>query len=126
MHYKTCGRCNETKSLDMFYKRKNSGDGHQAYCKQCSGAIARTHRLQAIYGITPQDYHALFAAQNGKCAICSMRSMKKKLFVDHCHTTNKVRGLLCHRCNASIGLLREDIGILQRAIKYLEEHSPNE
>ncbi len=73
--------------------------------------------LKAKYGMTIEDYNAMLARQNGKCAICG--TSEEKLVVDHNHTTDKVRELLCHLCNAMIGCAREDIAILTSAVAYL-------
>lgn len=66
--------------------------------------------------------------QEGKCKICSSSDShrtgtKYNLFVDHCHATGKVRGLLCHHCNAGLGHLKDSKEILERAIRYLDESS---
>ena len=63
----------------------------------------------------------MLAAQDGKCAICGTTSTgnRKAFHVDHDHKTGKVRGLLCSNCNTGIGNLRDDIGLLNRAIEYL-------
>ena len=78
--------------------------------------------LRNKYGIEPEDYLAMVARQNGKCAICrreSPRSSSRRLFVDHCHSTGRVRGLLCSPCNSAIGLLREDAKLFYNAVRYL-------
>ncbi|KKN36747.1 hypothetical protein LCGC14_0770530 [marine sediment metagenome] len=84
----------------------------------------RNRFLLRTYGIRIEEYEELLQSQNNKCAICGIlvkRGRRKKNFaVDHNHETGEVRGLLCEDCNRGIGLLREDIGILQKAIKYLE------
>ncbi len=54
-----------------------------------------------------------------KCSICG--TTDKKLKLDHCHKTGKMRGLLCHFCNVGIGLFKDDIAILKNAIIYLEK-----
>lgn len=55
------------------------------------------------------DYDNLLSKQGGMCALCPRRSADRdgtlKLFVDHCHKTGRVRGLLCHNCNAALGML---------------------
>ena len=56
--------------------------------------------------------------QDNRCAICGAMP-KKPLFVDHCHVTGKVRGLLCVSCNTALGLLKDSITALEQAIKYL-------
>jgi hypothetical protein len=79
----------------------------------------RNMHLKSLYGLTVEDYEKLLAAQNGMCAACSRTPADehhKVLHVDHCHETNKVRGLLCTRCNTALGLLREDPAGLQRYI----------
>lgn len=74
-------------------------------------------RLKSRYGITPEDYEKMFKKQKGKCAICGIK--KDKLDIDHCHTTKKVRGLLCGSCNRALGLLKDNTEFLNNAIKYL-------
>lgn len=54
--------------------------------------------------------------QRGGCAICRE---KKRLCVDHCHVSKKVRGLLCRECNIALGLLNDSVARLKRAVKYL-------
>ena len=70
------------------------------------------------YGLTPVDYARLLRRQKGVCAICS-RPSKIKLAVDHCHSSRRVRGLLCGSCNRGIGLLQDNPNILIMAAKYL-------
>jgi hypothetical protein len=65
----------------------------------------------------------LYAEQQGKCKICGLEPKTARgLHVDHCHSTSKVRGLLCHGCNVSIGSMKEDPEILSKAIEYLRSH----
>lgn len=76
------------------------------------------------YGISYETYCEMLALQNGVCAICSdpPSGRTKRLSVDHCHNTGIVRGLLCNRCNRSLGLLKDDREVLKKAIKYLDQH----
>lgn len=81
--------------------------------------------LSGQYGLTVEQYQAMIEAQNGVCAICREvprhRSRTEGRFlVDHCHTTGKVRGLLCHNCNVSIGLLKEDPVRIRALLAYVE------
>lgn len=84
--------------------------------------------LKRVYGISLAEYADIAAKQNNKCAICfnpetQFRGNRlRALAVDHCHTTGKVRGLLCSDCNTGIGKLKDDPKILQSAIRYLEKH----
>lgn len=81
--------------------------------------IARNSALKANYGITIDEYDAMFKAQRGKCAVCGEK-YGRTLHVDHCHQTNVVRGLLCQKCNMAIGLLQDSVKLLNRAISYLK------
>lgn len=59
-------------------------------------------------------------AQGGVCKICRRpETQRKRLAVDHCHTTGAVRGLLCITCNAEIGHLLDDPEIIRRAADYV-------
>jgi hypothetical protein len=94
------------------------------------GALqARRYILQKNYNMSVEDYENILARQKGVCAIClreeTQRSNKNgkidSLRVDHCHTTNRVRGLLCSKCNFGIGQFNDDVELLYKAIKYLKE-----
>lgn len=80
------------------------------------------------YGITLDDYNKLAEQQNYRCAICKKdkaNSVRKGLYVDHCHTTMKVRGLLCQKCNQGLGLFDDNSTYLEQAILYLNRSNEN-
>ncbi|MPZ36692.1 MAG: hypothetical protein GEU95_01295 [Rhizobiales bacterium] len=82
----------------------------------------RRHRIKRAYGITLEQWDALFDAQGRKCANpgCSVTDQPlPKWHVDHCHRTQAVRGILCYACNTALGLLGDDVQKLQGAIEYL-------
>jgi len=113
-----------------------SPKGRAAYCKGSAryratekGKITNTAyaaRYKAVrrrtdYGLEPEIYEAMISAQGGKCAMCpTAHSIEHPLQVDHCHTSNGVRGLLCGACNSTLGYARDDTTRLQAAIIYLE------
>lgn len=74
------------------------------------------------YGISEQEYLEKLDAQGGVCAICKGTNSKRRLCVDHDHTTGKVRDLLCTQCNAGLGLLQDNSIIVRLALEYLERH----
>jgi hypothetical protein len=79
--------------------------------------------LSYRYGITRSDYDRMLAEQGSRCAICrtDQPGSRQKLWsVDHCHASNRVRGLLCHRCNLGLGYFKDDPDRLRSAIVYLE------
>lgn len=81
------------------------------------------------YGLTTKYYYRMLKQQGGVCAICGNNETIKQngkvinLAVDHCHKTGKVRGLLCGRCNLTLGILKEDISLLYNYVEYLKQHS---
>lgn len=75
--------------------------------------------LKQTFGISLEDYNIMLSNQGGVCFICHDIDPVRSLAVDHCHTTGKIRGLLCRDCNQGIGKFADDITRLKRAIKYL-------
>lgn len=64
-----------------------------------------------------------YVEQEGRCAICNRTEEEagSTFHLDHCHTTGKLRGLLCGKCNRGIGYLNDDVKLLSSAIDYLSE-----
>ena len=79
------------------------------------------------YGITVEEYKNSYKEQNGLCAICGNSPKQKgwRLSVDHNHNTGKFRGLLCGNCNSALGMVDDNIEILQNMITYLNKHKEN-
>jgi len=80
----------------------------------------RKNKLLRHYSITEQQYEDIFTNQTGLCKICGLQD-KKRLAVDHCHKTGKVRGLLCNSCNRGIGYLRDNPLLMRNAADYVEK-----
>lgn len=128
---KKCTKCNIHKHLDLFHKQKDGKYGRRSRCKEChiienreynsNPLDVRKRNLSVRYNMTPSDYNKLHEKQKGKCAICKQESKGLYLCVDHCHTTSKIRGLLCSTCNTGLGKFKDSIKNLKSAIKYLEE-----
>jgi len=81
------------------------------------------HKLRK-YGVSKHQYEEMLINQNRKCKICGLdelENLSNCLYIDHCHSTNRVRGLLCYNCNTLLGLARDNIDILKNSIKYLED-----
>jgi len=86
------------------------------------GRLAATeYRLKTKFGISIYEYNQILMEQEGRCAICKTDKPTGKgtWHVDHCHTTKKVRGLLCSKCNHAIGLLGDDVSRLESAWRYI-------
>jgi hypothetical protein len=138
---KMCTVCKVAKPFEDFYdgyKAKKQRDiTNKKYphsrCKDCDHARVKVYhknnrakvtKQQLIshrrreYGLTEEEYNNMVLSQNNMCAICNKPS-DRTLHIDHDHVTGKVRGLLCFNCNLGIGLLQEDLVVLNRAIEYL-------
>lgn len=82
------------------------------------------------YGISVEEYFSMYDAQNGKCEICGEEEKSiepksgniRKMSVDHCHETGKVRALLCSHCNSGLGRFKDNIEVMQKAIEYIKKH----
>ena len=142
---RACRDCEEEKSLDEFINNKVFKDGKDTLCilcnrkrvkqwrkrepelrkeqvkKESGKSYTQNKHLKALYGITYIEYNKMFTEQNGCCAICGIHQskLKKRLFVDHNHSTGKIRKLLCHHCNAMLGMAKENTTTLLNAIDYL-------
>lgn len=81
--------------------------------------IYRNTDLKRRYGITLRDYQRMLENQSGSCALCFRKPKRRKLHVDHCHRTGRIRGLLCSRCNQALGALGDTAVDVLRAVKYL-------
>jgi|TARA_S200002703_G_scaffold153282_1_gene154688 hypothetical protein len=84
----------------------------------------RCQNLKRRYGITHEDYEKMLKLQGGVCKICGTNEpgFSHKFFVvDHCHDSNKIRGLLCHNCNTMLGHARDSTATLSEAIVYLDQ-----
>lgn len=80
------------------------------------------NKIKRKYGLTPEQYEKILKDQNHECGICNRKetcSREFKFRVDHCHKTGKVRGLLCHKCNAGIGMLGDTLKAIEKAVLYL-------
>lgn len=104
---------------------KNNPDKMKAKSKKWNNRNRLKNReafLKRKFNMTLEDYDILLQKQDSKCKICKIDALDlgKLLYVDHCHSTGKVRGLLCPTCNSGIGLLKESTEILESAIKYLK------
>lgn len=107
----------------------------QSCCKICRDNIRkvwlhdnreRTHKnhrrsiLKQKYNLTEAAYLLLLESQSNNCAICGLKfSDRDTPYIDHCHKTNIVRGILCRKCNTGLGHFNDDLNLLNSAILYL-------
>lgn len=146
---KQCVTCGVEKPLERFAKRKKSRDGRRHTCKDCQNkcsrrwnkknsrkrreteekrredparkAYRRGWMLETKYNMTLEAFDALSEAQGHVCKICG-EPEAPHLFVDHDHVTGEVRGLLCNKCNAGLGMFRDCPEHLENAAEYLRKN----
>lgn len=83
----------------------------------------RDYSFKKTYGISVEEYEAMALARDNKCELCSGTNVDgRRLSVDHCHASGKIRGLLCNSCNLALGMFKDDIAVLERAINYVRRH----
>jgi hypothetical protein len=141
---KRCSTCKVVKPYSEFYTltesrnlRVHTVGGVTNECKDCMATRYKESHMRRKYGISLEEYNAMYEAQDGKCAICGMPGKSRvtvesdhkrtgaisgTLVVDHDHLTGKVRALLCSLCNVGIGSLRDDLELFRKAIAYIEYH----
>ena len=105
--------CSECKLLRMRIDRNKNPKKYLQYYK--------TSHRRKNYNLEPHEYNKLIEDSNNLCMICKSPPGNKSLNIDHDHKTGKVRGLLCHGCNTTLGLMKDNIDILTKAIEYLKK-----
>lgn len=106
------------------YKRHEAKPERQKYRQEWkrNPEVARRmkdSKLRSKFGLSIEHYDFILAEQNSKCRICD--KLLEKPVVDHCYTTQLVRGILCPTCNQGIGLLYDSISNFERAIQYIKD-----
>lgn len=156
---KQCIHCDQIKPIDQFLKRESGrrrgecNECRNVYAREYSRDVANRARISANgkayaarnpaklwaqrllkYGLTPEQYDAIYDRQQGTCAVCGVHRERADggdigggnvLCIDHCHDTGAVRGLLCSGCNRGIGLLGDNPERLLAAINYLRAGEPD-
>lgn len=131
---RVCQNCGKTYTLGQessqhkYCSLKCRNEWHYNRWKSSGGKRCKTkihnYWLQHKYGISLEQKETLFKNQNYTCAICKTDTPTKYGWhIDHCHKTQKVRGILCQFCNQLLGMAKDNPLILKEAINYLHEHS---
>ena len=105
--YRTTSKGKETNARKEFERNKSGR--------------SRFAQIKYKYGISEDEFNIMLGDQNGLCKICGMINDGKPLYVDHCHETGKARGLLCQRCNSAIGFFGDKTGLMEVAMKYINQ-----
>lgn len=141
-HYsKWCTKCAKLKKLRDYPIRSNGK--FLSWCRECTNSYKKgtkkpdghRHALLKKYGLTVDDYDRMRAEQNYRCAICGIHedelaknTVKKdrRLHIDHCHDTLKVRSLLCAGCNSGLSRFFDSAPLLFKAFMYVQEWDEKE
>ena len=142
-----CRICGESKPYSEMVKNKVFSCGIDTICLVCSRnkvkvwrkenpekraeqvkrEIGKTYtinkHLRSKYGIDHAQYNELLVKQKESCKICGIHHslLSKRMAVDHCHETGKIRGLLCSSCNSILGYAYDNTNTLEKAIQYLKD-----
>lgn len=154
MMMEVCKRCGIKRSYIDFHIVKECRGGRRPVCKFCirkqqkkryddnaefararqrkwhtdNPRASRGSKLKSTYGITIEQYDAMFISQGGICLICGCPETVKRngkiknLSIDHNHVTGKIRGLLCQKCNQALGLLGENPVTINSLLKYITKN----
>lgn len=130
---KTCAQCKIEKPLEKFKPRNLYKYGVNSICRECDNTNtrarywktpekfrtrSRTGKLLSKFNLTEEQYKEL---GDSACHICgALCKTGRRLAVDHCHVTGKIRGLLCANCNRALGMFQDNITIVKAAVSYLE------
>lgn len=119
-----CQDCKQKKPPSEFHNSKDRASGLYGYCKECT----KWKKVKTLYGITKEEWLALFKKQGECCGSCGTKDPGKQGWVtDHRHIKDGekivVRGILCHGCNTSEGLLGSDPDRCIRLAKYLQDNA---
>lgn len=120
------------KNIEDQRKRKRE---YAAERRAADPTYGKAAHLLSNYGMRLHEFESMFAAQDGRCKLCDHEVIAfpkagsghhpNRACVDHCHTTNKIRGILCAPCNSGLGYFRDRTEVLGRAIAYLNEFKEN-
>lgn len=144
---RSCVECKKEKKLSNFRKDRSCKLGRNYRCKSCAQEKAKIYRstkeykeknrnpqrdlnYKKTYGITLEEVRNILSSQMGLCAnrACGKEifidtlEMKNKGYLDHCHSTGKVRGMLCIGCNTALGHI-ENKNRMLGLTEYLQKHS---
>ena len=137
MNTKRCSSCKVEKPLSDFNKNKSGKLGVHNQCRMCarlwkpspealkvSRRKTREWNRKKLSGFTPEDFESKLKEQGYRCAICGTEDPgATNWHADHDHKTGMKRGVLCHKCNTGLGLLKDDVDILCAAIEYINHYT---
>ena len=149
LHSKKCSKCGIIKSFAEYFKDRRRAVGIRCRCKACctedtiewrvknrseynnyaaawrakNPGKQHANDIKRNYGLDIASYNGMLADQRCLCKICGKQHeptrSRGRLYVDHCHKTGVIRGLLCSSCNYALGKFKDDPTLLEKAAAYL-------
>lgn len=134
MEDRICTRCKQLLPITKYNKVKNGNKGYSCRCSKCiyesyqknrsdkKKYATKLYQIKYYYNLDKTQYEALVEEAQNSCMICKKKEkdLTTGLCIDHCHTDNGVRGLLCQDCNRGLGMFKDNLDFLQNAIDYLK------
>lgn len=123
----SCTKCGKTDTAKHFYFKRAYGKVSivTSNCRECNSHSGRMLK----FSIDKERFLQMLRDQDNKCKICGIDHEEwksanngKAFAVDHCHTTGKIRGLLCSWCNKGLGHFKDNQEALLAAIQYLKDN----
>lgn len=120
---KTCTKCKVEKPQDAehFPLHNKTKSGFDSWCRDCRSSYRNSIRRGNYRNMISDENLKEIITEVKECVICGEPG--ESLAVDHCHKTNKVRGMLCSSCNLGLGKFKDDPQLLEFARIYLLANS---
>lgn len=113
----TCYRARRRSNPELLERERQRARIADKARYHAGGAYERHRRVLARYGLTVAQWDAMLINQQGRCAACAVPLLAPQ--VDHCHSSGKIRSLLCGNCNSALGHVKDDVERLRGLIDYL-------
>ena len=122
-----CGRAVQRESIERDPERRARQNERAKEWRKNNPRKAKDGVRRCTYGVAHGTYDRMLATQNGGCAICKTKEPggRGDFHFDHCHKSQKVRGLLCHNCNQILANAKDDVEVLLSAARYLKASVEN-
>jgi hypothetical protein len=121
--HKRCSRCRRWLHVSEYARKSSTEDGLQRHCRACS----REYALLRRYGLSHEQYEQMVEAQQSMCRVCGKPlgdpPRGRLHFVDHCHRTGRVRGIVHAKCNMLVGVYETDPNVFDAVKEYVESHA---
>lgn len=117
-----CRACRREYKREWQKKNRKIANGYSRKYRAKNKTAVQEYNIKCRYGLSKEGIDGLLAKQQFKCAACLVGLTKTNIQIDHCHSTGKVRGILCRHCNTALGFMKDDIDAILRLADYARRH----